>query len=79
MAKDDEAVLPGPRQPCWGCPHCGRNQNWACRVRCICGKAAPQSVIQRAKENAKKSSPGEGNRASGPRGAWARGPPVLKA
>ena len=35
----------GPRKPEWGCPGCGRSNNWACRVKCVCGTKAPQQHI----------------------------------
>ena len=47
-------VLPGPRQPVWGCPGCGRADNWASRIRCRCGHAAPGSVVVKARAAAKK-------------------------
>ena len=84
MGRDDEAVLAGPRHPTWGCPDCGRNQNWASRIRCVCGKAAPQSVVQRARSNALKAKkdgnvPGPRDGGGHPRGDWARGPPASQS
>ncbi|CAK0871936.1 unnamed protein product, partial [Prorocentrum cordatum] len=55
----DPAVLPGPREPCWGCP-CGHAGKWACRVRCQrCGKPAPQRIADAARAAAKKRPPRE--------------------
>ena len=42
-------VVRGPKQPFWGCQSCGRTSNWACRLRCKCGAAAPNHVMQKAK------------------------------
>ena len=49
---DDAEVLPGPRAPSWACS-CGRSTNWASRVVCKCGKAAPQEVRRAAEKNAR--------------------------
>ena len=52
MANDD--IIPGPKQPTWDCKGCGKERNWACRVRCVCGKAAPREVAAAARRNAGK-------------------------
>ena len=48
---DKTGLLRGPRQPLWGCGGCGEGANWACRTQCrACGKMAPRSVADRAKQ-----------------------------
>ena len=42
-------VLSGPKTPLWACS-CGVSTNWRCRIRCACGKSAPQSIVNAAKE-----------------------------
>eukprot|EP00959_Pyramimonas_sp_CCMP1952_P086016 1799174-Pyramimonas_sp.AAC.1 len=42
-------VLRGPREPVWGC-QCGKNNNWACRIVCSCGRQASQKVVNAAKK-----------------------------
>ncbi|CAK0849203.1 unnamed protein product [Prorocentrum cordatum] len=42
-------VLRGPREPVWGC-QCGKNNNWACRIVCSCGRQASQKVANAAKK-----------------------------
>ena len=37
-------VLQGPRTPTWGCS-CGKNDNWASRITCSCGRSAPRRVV----------------------------------
>eukprot|EP00959_Pyramimonas_sp_CCMP1952_P214234 4482685-Pyramimonas_sp.AAC.1 len=78
----DPDVLPGPREPKWGCHSCGRNANFTSRIRCQCGQAAPRSIIDKAKKRAedhkqKSSSCGSDAVQRPPRGVWAHGPPVL--
>ena len=46
--RDDPDVVLGPNKPHWGCPSCGRDNNWACRIKCACGKAAPTTVRHKA-------------------------------
>ena len=43
------SVLRGPRNPTWGC-RCGAQSNWACRIRCRCGRYAPSDRVRAAKE-----------------------------
>ena len=65
-------VLNGPKMPHWGCS-CGEAENWASRLQCRgCGKSAPGRVAAAAKEAAKVPQPQH----RGPKGAWAKGPPV---
>jgi len=46
-------VLDGPRVPFWNCRACGKAKNYASRIRCACGKHAPQEYISKAIKNAK--------------------------
>ena len=55
-------MLPGPRLPHWGCPSCGAANNWACRIRCKCGKYAPTSLVNAAKLHAGVGQPSHGSR-----------------
>eukprot|EP00959_Pyramimonas_sp_CCMP1952_P140365 2937191-Pyramimonas_sp.AAC.1 len=72
----DPDVLPGPKAPMWGCPSCGRNSNFASRIKCLCGKKAPQAIIDKAKKAAAELQSGpHGKPPRAPGGAWARGPP----
>ena len=52
--EDGPRVLPGPKTPSWGCPSCGRDGNWASRIRCFCGKEAPSRIVEKARAAAKK-------------------------
>ena len=48
-------VLYGPKTPVWGCS-CGESTNWASWVKCkACGKAAPQTIIDKAKAASKRA------------------------
>ena len=48
-------VLYGPKTPVWGCS-CGESTNWASRIKCkACGKAAPQTIADKAKAASKKA------------------------
>lgn len=50
-------ILRGPRKPFWGCGGCGQDENWACRTACRdCGKGAPRSVVDKAREADKKAA-----------------------
>ena len=70
--RGDKAVLSGPKSPCWKCG-CGEPSNWACRIKCRhCGRDAPVKVVAAAKAAHKQPAP---TYASGPKGAWAAGPP----
>ena len=42
-------VLQGPRTPTWGCS-CGKNDNWASRITCSCGRSAPRRVVADAQK-----------------------------
>ena len=44
------SVLRGDRQPLWGC-QCGAQGNWACRIKCRCGRSAPDKFVQKAKRS----------------------------
>ena len=58
-------VLPGPTMPHWGCPGCGRPNNWASRIRCACGQQAPQLIVDKARAAAKKQPGHQGPAGSG--------------
>ena len=48
-------VLPGAKTPVWGCS-CGESANWASRLKCkTCGRAAPQTVADKAKAASKQT------------------------
>ena len=76
MTGRDENLLPGPRFPMWGCSRCGHSANWASRIKCKCGAAAPTRIIQAAKRGAAafKLQPAFTGGAW-TRGKWAQGPP----
>ncbi|CAK0864358.1 unnamed protein product, partial [Prorocentrum cordatum] len=82
MASPAHDVLPGPTRPFWGCPSCGASANYASRIRCRCGRPAPQSVADKARKAAKQMEAGGPSHAPGAAGgrrragsAWAAGPP----
>ena len=52
MGGRDDYVLDGPKFPIWGCSKCGSSHNWASRIKCRCGSAAPTRIIQAAKREA---------------------------
>ena len=47
----DPDIIVGPKKPYWGCT-CGLEANWACRVKCTCGRLAPSRVRMAAERNA---------------------------
>jgi hypothetical protein len=49
---EGKSVLAGPRSPFWSCSACTRSSNWACRIKCQCGQAAPAQVVRDAKRHA---------------------------
>jgi hypothetical protein len=64
-AAADPAVLPGPQKPYWGCPGCGFDANWACRIRCRdCEKQAPSDRVALARRQAKLAREGAGKAAT---------------
>ena len=40
-------ILKGAKTPHWSC-ECGKVNNWACRVECVCGVKAPEKVRRAA-------------------------------
>eukprot|EP00959_Pyramimonas_sp_CCMP1952_P174376 3644311-Pyramimonas_sp.AAC.1 len=56
MAPTLPDVLHGPRTPLWGCA-CGAERNWASKIRCRCGRSAPQKVLIAAKKAHGSSEP----------------------
>jgi len=69
---DRREVLPGSRTPHWACPNCTRANNWACRIVCRCGKEAPSSILNRARDQANKAGKDGGAADSSARGSEAR-------
>ena len=65
--EDHGEVLRGPRQPTWHCLSCNRRDNWQCRTKCRCGRMAPDSVLQAAREADRAE-----RAAGGPQAAQAR-------
>jgi len=49
---DDKDVLLGPKRPFWTCPSCDATGNFASRVVCRCGFAAPAWRVAAAKKRA---------------------------
>ena len=49
-------VLAGPRTPYWGCKR-GCDGNYASRIKCRCGAAAPTTIMQKANRNAPTDAP----------------------
>eukprot|EP00959_Pyramimonas_sp_CCMP1952_P231757 4843942-Pyramimonas_sp.AAC.1 len=49
MSNDGRTVLKGAKTPHWGCGQCGRASNWASRIQCACGAAAPITIVDKAK------------------------------
>ena len=49
-------VLAGPRTPYWGCKR-GCDGNYASRIKCRCGAAAPTTIMHKAKRNAPTEYP----------------------
>ena len=58
MTKSDD-LLSGPRKPFWACKGCDRTSNFACRIRCSCGKNAPPSIVKAAKKAAAEAGKGK--------------------
>ena len=52
--KDRGEVLRGRKTPEWSCGNCGRHSNWASRIRCACGRNAPESIIAKARAEDKR-------------------------
>eukprot|EP00959_Pyramimonas_sp_CCMP1952_P385473 8078450-Pyramimonas_sp.AAC.1 len=53
-------VLRGPRKTHWCCGQCGRAENWACRIQCLCGRDAPAAIVSRARQKHKEAEAGGG-------------------
>ena len=69
-------ILLGPKRPLWSCTKCHRRGNWASRIKCACGAAAPVEVVRAAKQAHQKLVAGNGASATGPKGRWADGAPA---
>eukprot|EP00959_Pyramimonas_sp_CCMP1952_P193910 4054839-Pyramimonas_sp.AAC.1 len=70
-------VLLGPRKPLWSCTKCHRKGNWASRIRCVCGCAAPVEV-SRAARKAHEMAVAGGSTQQSPKGKWSQGAPQLQ-
>ncbi|CAK0911250.1 unnamed protein product, partial [Prorocentrum cordatum] len=46
--------------PHWCCGQCGRAENWACRIQCLCGRDAPAAILSRARQKHKDADAGGG-------------------
>ena len=67
-------VLLGPKKPLWSCTKCHRKGNWASRIKCACGAAAPVAVAKAAKQAHEQQVAGGAN-PKGPAGRWSAGAP----
>ena len=55
MAPGNPDFIAGPREPTWGCPVCGTDGNYGCRIRCrTCGKNMPEALRVNANRRAKE-------------------------
>ena len=78
MTNENAFVLAGPKFPVWAC-NCGSANNYACRIKCRCGRNAPHRIVHAAREAAKRFPVAPAP--SYPRtvgGAWAKGAPENK-
>ena len=51
--EDKGEILAGPKKPYWECTSCSDSHNFASRIRCRCGQAAPKQVKAKAVKAAK--------------------------
>jgi hypothetical protein len=54
-------VLTGTRTPYWSC-NCGKENNWASRIKCQCGRSAPNRIINEARKADKLAKEQGGHR-----------------